>query len=31
VFVGAVYWAMCFSMSRYAKHLEGVLASGEKR
>jgi general L-amino acid transport system permease protein len=31
VFVGAVYWAMCFSMSRYSKHLEGVLASGEKR
>jgi general L-amino acid transport system permease protein len=31
VFVGAVYWAMCFSMSRYAKNLEGVLASGEKR
>lgn len=31
VFVGAVYWAMCFSMSRYAKHLEGVLGSGERR
>jgi general L-amino acid transport system permease protein len=31
VFVGTVYWAMCFSMSRYAKNLEGVLASGEKR
>ncbi len=31
VFVGAVYWAMCFSMSRYSKNLEGVLASGEKR
>jgi general L-amino acid transport system permease protein len=31
VFVGVVYWAMCFSMSRYAKNLEGVLASGEKR
>lgn len=31
VFVAAVYWAMCFSMSRYSKHLEGVLASGEKR
>jgi general L-amino acid transport system permease protein len=30
-FVGAVYWAMCFSMSRYAKHLESVLAAGEKR
>lgn len=30
-FVGMVYWAMCFSMSRYAKNLEGVLASGEKR
>ena len=30
-FVGMVYWAMCFSMSRYAKHLEGVLGAGEKR
>ena len=30
-FVGMVYWAMCFSMSRYSKHLEVVLASGEKR
>jgi general L-amino acid transport system permease protein len=31
VFVGVVYWAMCFSMSRYSKHLETVLGSGEKR
>ena len=31
VFVGAVFWAMCFSMSRYAKHLEGVLGQGERR
>jgi general L-amino acid transport system permease protein len=30
-FVGAVFWAMCFSMSRYAKHLEGVLGAGERR
>ncbi|MBP6010727.1 MAG: amino acid ABC transporter permease [Alphaproteobacteria bacterium] len=31
VFVGAVFWAMCFSMSRYAKHLEGVFGAGERR
>jgi len=31
VFVGVVFWAMCFSMSRYAKHMEGVLAAGERR
>jgi general L-amino acid transport system permease protein len=31
VFVGAIFWAMCFSMSRYAKHMEGVLGAGEKR
>jgi len=30
-FVGAVFWTMCFSMSRYAKHMEGVLDQGEKR
>lgn len=30
-FVGAVFWAMCFSMSRYAKHMEGVLGAGERR
>lgn len=31
VFVGAIFWAMCFGMSRYAKHMEGVLGAGEKR
>ena len=31
VFVGAVFWAMCFSMSRYAKHMEGVLNAGARR
>jgi general L-amino acid transport system permease protein len=30
-FVGIVFWAMCFSMSRYAKHMEGVLGAGERR
>jgi general L-amino acid transport system permease protein len=30
-FVGAVFWAMCFGMSRYAKHMEGVLGQGEQR
>jgi general L-amino acid transport system permease protein len=30
-FVGVVFWAMCFSMSRYAKYLEGVMGAGERR
>jgi general L-amino acid transport system permease protein len=30
-FVGAVFWAMCFGMSRYAKHLEGALGAGGRR
>jgi general L-amino acid transport system permease protein len=30
-FVGAVFWAMCFSMSRYARHMEGVLGAGQRR
>jgi general L-amino acid transport system permease protein len=30
-FVGAVFWAMCFGMSRYAKHMEGVLRAGDRR
>jgi general L-amino acid transport system permease protein len=31
VFAAVVFWAMCFSMSRYAKHMEGVLKAGERR
>lgn len=31
VFAGAVFWVMCFGMSRYAKHMEDVLKSGERR
>lgn len=30
-FAGALFWVMCFSMSRYAKYLEGVLGAGERR
>ena len=30
-FAGALFWVMCFSMSRYAKHMEGVLGAGERR
>ena len=30
-FLGVVFWTMCFGMSRYAKHLEGVLGAGDKR
>ncbi len=31
VFAGALFWVMCFSMSRYAKSLEGSLHAGERR
>ncbi|MEQ1753651.1 MAG: amino acid ABC transporter permease [Micropepsaceae bacterium] len=31
VFAGALFWIMCFSMSRYSKYLEGNLQSGERR
>ncbi len=30
-FAGALFWLMCYSMSRYAKYLEGVLGAGERR
>lgn len=30
-FAGAVFWAMCFGMSQYAKHMEGVLRAGDRR
>jgi general L-amino acid transport system permease protein len=30
-FAGALFWAMCFSMSRYSKYLERVLSAGERR
>jgi general L-amino acid transport system permease protein len=31
LFAGAVYWAFCFSMSRYSAHLEAQLAEGDRR
>ncbi|MDZ4740313.1 MAG: amino acid ABC transporter permease [Alphaproteobacteria bacterium] len=31
VFAGALFWVMCFSMSRYAKALEDNLQAGERR
>jgi general L-amino acid transport system permease protein len=31
VFAGAVFWVMCFSMSRYAKYLEKSLQGGESK
>jgi general L-amino acid transport system permease protein len=31
VFAGAVYWAFCFSMSRYSLSVERRLAAGERR
>jgi general L-amino acid transport system permease protein len=30
-FAGALFWVMCFSMSRYSKYLEHVLGAGERR
>ena len=29
VFVGLIYWAICFSMSRYSIHLEGKYKAGQ--
>ena len=31
VFAGALYWVLCFGMSRYAKYLEVKLATGDRR
>jgi len=31
LFCGAIFWLFCFSMSRYARHMEGVLSAGERR
>jgi general L-amino acid transport system permease protein len=31
LFAGALYWAFCFSMSRYSAGLEAQLAEGERR
>jgi general L-amino acid transport system permease protein len=31
VFAGALYWTLCFAMSRYAKHLEFTLGTGDRR
>ena len=31
VFIGLVFWVMCFGMSRYAKGLENRLQSGERK
>jgi general L-amino acid transport system permease protein len=31
VFAGALYWTLCFAMSRYAKHLEFKLGTGDRR
>jgi len=31
VFVAAIYWLFCFSMSRYSQHLENQLHTGHKR
>jgi general L-amino acid transport system permease protein len=31
VFAGALFWVMCFSMSRYSKYLENSLQAGERR
>ena len=30
VFIGAVFWVICFSMSRYSAHLERVLNGGRR-
>ena len=31
VFAGALYWTLCFAMSRYAKYLEFTLGTGDRR
>jgi len=31
VFIAAIYWAMCFSMSRYSQNLERRLGAGARR
>lgn len=31
IFAALIYWAFCFSMSRYSAHLEEQLAEGERR
>jgi len=31
LFVGIVFWVFCFSMSRYSRHMERLLAAGERR
>ncbi|MEI9993768.1 MAG: amino acid ABC transporter permease [Rhizomicrobium sp.] len=31
LFAAAIYWAFCFSMSRYSAHLETQLAEGDRR